>query len=83
METKVEVEDKPLSQEDFKKLEEVQQQVEEIDTNQEEKDTFQNTGCCFEGFCRHKFLFINCIIDSNGLIGNFIRGLWKYTRRYL
>jgi hypothetical protein len=62
METKVAVEGKPLSQEDFKKIEEVQQQIDGIDTNQEEKDTFQNTGCCFEGFCRHKCLFINCIV---------------------
>jgi hypothetical protein len=63
IETKVAIEGKPLSQDDFKKLEEVQQQIDEIDTNQnqEEKDTFQNTGC-FERFCRHKCLFINCIV---------------------
>jgi hypothetical protein len=40
METKVAIEGKPLSQEDFKKLEETQKQVEEIDTDQEEKDIF-------------------------------------------
>jgi hypothetical protein len=42
METKVEIKGKPLSQEDFKKLEEVQQQVEESDTNQKEKDMVQS-----------------------------------------
>jgi hypothetical protein len=62
METKVQLEGKPLSQEDFKKLEEVQQQIDEIDINQEEKNTFQNIRCCFEGFCRYKCLLINCII---------------------
>jgi hypothetical protein len=41
METKVAIEGKSLSQEDFKKLEEVQQQVEEIETNQEEKICFK------------------------------------------
>jgi hypothetical protein len=38
METKVAIEGKPLSQEDFKKLEKLQQQIHKINTNQEEKD---------------------------------------------
>jgi hypothetical protein len=37
METKVAIEGKSLSQEDFKKLEETQKQVEEIDLDQEEE----------------------------------------------
>jgi hypothetical protein len=49
METKVVIEGKPLSQEDFKKLEETQKQVEEIDTDQEEKDMVQSFCFCFEG----------------------------------
>jgi hypothetical protein len=49
METKIAVEGKPLSQEDFKKLEETQKQVEEIDTDQEEKDMVQSFCFCFEG----------------------------------
>jgi hypothetical protein len=61
METRVELEGKPLSQEDFKKLEEAQQQIEEIDTNQEEKDMVQSFCFCFEGFCRHKCLIFNCL----------------------
>jgi hypothetical protein len=58
METKVAIEGKPLSQEDFKKLEETQKQVEQIDTDQEEKDMVQSF--CFEGFCTHKCLIFNC-----------------------
>jgi hypothetical protein len=61
IETKVEVDGKSLSQEDFKKLEEVQQHIEEIDTNQEEKDMVQNFCFCFEGFCRHKCFIFNCL----------------------
>jgi hypothetical protein len=62
METKVAIEGKPLSQEDFKKLEETQKQVEEIDTDQEEgKDMIQSFYFCFEGFCRHKCLIFNCL----------------------
>jgi hypothetical protein len=44
------------------------QQIDEIGTNQEEKDTFQNTGCCFEGFCRHKCLFIICTVLTFSLV---------------
>jgi hypothetical protein len=51
METKVEVEGKPLSQEDFKKLEETQKQVEEIDTDQEEKDMVQSFYFCVAFMC--------------------------------
>jgi hypothetical protein len=61
METKVAIEDKPLSQEYFKKLEETQKQEEEIDTDQEEKDMVQSFCFCFEGFCRHKCLIFNCL----------------------
>jgi hypothetical protein len=61
METKVAIEGKPLSQEDFKKLEEAQQKVEEIDTDQEEKDMVQSFCFCFEGFCRYKCLIFNCL----------------------
>jgi hypothetical protein len=61
METKVAIEGKSLSQEDFKKLEETQKQVEEIDLDQEEeKDMVQSFCFCFEGFCRHKCLIFNC-----------------------
>jgi hypothetical protein len=61
METKVAIEGKPLSQEDFKKLEETQKQVEEIDMDQEEEmDIVQNFCFCFEGFCRHNCLIFNC-----------------------
>jgi hypothetical protein len=61
METKVAVEGKPLSQEDFKRLEETQKQVEEINLDQEEeKGTIQSFRFCFEGFCRHKYLIFNC-----------------------
>jgi hypothetical protein len=35
--------------------------IKSIDTSQEEKDIFQNIGCCFEEFCKHKSLCINCI----------------------
>jgi hypothetical protein len=51
METKVEIQRSPLSEEDFRKLNDIQQQADDIDTAQEEKDIFQNIGCCFEGFC--------------------------------
>jgi hypothetical protein len=61
METKVAIEGKPLSQEDFKKLEETQKQVEEIDTDQEEKDMIQSFCFCFERFYRHKCLIFNCL----------------------
>jgi hypothetical protein len=61
METKVAIEGKPLSQEDFKKLEETQKQVEEIDTDQEKKNMFQSFCFCFVGFCRHKCLIFNCL----------------------
>jgi hypothetical protein len=61
METKVEVKNKPLPQENFKKLEEAQQQIKEIDTNQEENDMVQSFCFCFEGFCRHKCLIFNCL----------------------
>jgi hypothetical protein len=60
METKVAIEGKSLSQEDFKKLEETQKQVEEIDTDQKEKDMVQSFCFCFEGFSRHKCLVFNC-----------------------
>jgi hypothetical protein len=61
MKTKVAIEGKSLSQEDFKKLEETQKQVEEIDIDQEEgKDMIQSFCFCFEGFCRHKCLIFNC-----------------------
>jgi hypothetical protein len=61
METKVAIEGKSLSQEDFKKLEETQKQIEEIDTDQEEEmDMVQSFCFCFEGFCRHKCLIFNC-----------------------
>jgi GTP cyclohydrolase I len=61
MKTKVAIEDKFLSQEDFKKLEETQKQVEEIDLDQEEeKDMVQICCFCFEGFCKHKCLIFNC-----------------------
>jgi hypothetical protein len=84
METKVAIEGKPLSQEDFKKLEETQKQVEEIDTDQEkEKDIVQNFCFCFEGFCRHKCLIFNClallffsIIISTIFISCFDSKIW-------
>jgi hypothetical protein len=62
MEIKLQVEGKPLSQEDFKKLEEIQQQIDEIDANQEEKDIVQSFCFCFEGFCRYKCLIFNCLV---------------------
>jgi hypothetical protein len=50
METKVATEGKPLSQKNFKKLEETQKQIEEIDTDQEEEmDMVQSFCFCFEG----------------------------------
>jgi hypothetical protein len=61
IETKVAIEGKSLSQEDFKRLEETQKQVEEIDTDQEEEmDMVQSFCFFFEGFCRHKCLVFNC-----------------------
>jgi hypothetical protein len=60
METKVAIEGKPLSQEDFKKLEKTQKQVEEMDIDQEEIDMVQSFCFWFEGFCRHKCLIFNC-----------------------
>jgi hypothetical protein len=61
METKVAIEGKSLSQEDFKKLEETQKQVEKIDIDQEEEKDMDQSFCfCFEGFCRHKCLIFNC-----------------------
>jgi hypothetical protein len=38
MEIKIEIQRDPLSEEDFKKLNEIQQQADDIDTLQEEKD---------------------------------------------
>jgi hypothetical protein len=61
METKVAIEGKSLSQEDFKKLEETQKQIDEIDLDQEEKKDMVQSFCfCFEGFYRHKCLIFNC-----------------------
>jgi hypothetical protein len=50
METKVEIQGNPLSEEDFKKLNGIQQQADDKETNQEERDIFQNISYCFEGF---------------------------------
>jgi hypothetical protein len=52
----------PFSEENFRKLNDIQQQAEDINTVQVEKDIFQNIGCCFEGFCRHKCLCINYLV---------------------
>jgi hypothetical protein len=63
METKIGIEGKPLSQKDFKKLEEAQKQVDEIDVDQEEEKNIIQSFCfCFEGFCRHKYLIFNCLL---------------------
>jgi hypothetical protein len=61
METKVEIQGDPLLEKDFKTLNHIQQQADDINTVQEEKDIFQNITCCFEGFCKHKCLCINCL----------------------
>jgi hypothetical protein len=62
METKVKIQKDPLSEEDFRKLNDIQQQAEDTNTVQDEKDILQNIECCFEGFCEHKCLCINCIV---------------------
>jgi hypothetical protein len=61
MEVKVQVEGIPLSDSDFKKLEEIQFQSEDIENDQEEKNLLLNLCFCFEGFCRHECLIFNCI----------------------
>jgi hypothetical protein len=61
METKIEVQRDSLSEKDFKKLSDIQQPADDMDTNQEERNIFQNMGCCFEGFCKQKYIFVSCV----------------------
>jgi hypothetical protein len=57
-------------EEDFKKLDNIQNQVDDMEVAQEEKDLLQNLCFCFEGFFRYKCLIqLHCIINT--FISNF------------
>jgi hypothetical protein len=73
-------------EEDYKKIENIQNQLDDIEVNQEEKYLLQNSCFCFEGFSKYKylilyiklliFLLVISTIISIDIVSNFIECSW-------